>query len=341
MFEKIQSLIQYIKNAQNPLELDQLKAELLGKSGLIAAEFKNLSSLNAEEKITKGQEINQLKNDTLEAIHAKRQELDDIELEKNLQATKIDVTLPAYELLKGSISPISQATEEMLQILARFNFTVADGPNLENDWHNFTALNIDENHPARASHDTFYLDNNLLLRTHTSPVQIRYMKQHKPPFRFVAPGRVYRADYDATHTPMFHQIEGMVIDKNINFAHLKGFLIEFIQCFFEKTDIDLLFRPSFFPFTEPSAEVDIYTKEFGKPLEVLGCGMVHPKVLTNVGIDPEEYQGFAFGLGVERFAMLKYGINDLRKFFEGDARWFKHYNFSSFDVPNFVGGLTR
>ena len=338
--QNIDELINKIPTLQSLTDLEKIKADLLGKSGIITAEFKELGKLNGEEKIAKGQQINKLKNHVELLLNVKKNELQELILEKSLQEETIDITLPCKTTSKGSISPISKAIEEMMHILSRYNFTLSEGPNIENDWYNFTALNIDENHPARAMHDTFYL-NNALLRTHTSPVQIRHMENNKPPFRFIAPGRVYRADYDATHTPMFHQIEGVVIDKNINFAHLKGFLMELIKSFFETSDIEVIFRPSFFPFTKPSAEVDIITKEFAKPLEVLGCGMIHPNVLKNVNIDPNEYQGFAFGLGVERFAMLKYGIDDLRKFFEGDIRWMEHYNFSAFDLSNFVGGLSR
>lgn len=336
----IDELINKIKDTQSLLDLEQVRMELLGKSGLITNQFKELASLSGQEKIAKGQKINEIKTNAESLLSARKKELQKLELKESLLKEAIDISLPHSKITKGSISPVSKAIEEMLHILSRYNFTFSEGPNIENDWYNFTALNIDENHPSRAMHDTFYL-NNALLRTHTSPVQIRHMENNKPPFRFIAPGRVYRADYDATHSPMFHQIEGVVIDKNINFAHLKGFLMELLKSFFEDSEIEVIFRPSFFPFTTPSAEVDIVTKEFSKPLEVLGCGMIHPNVLKNVNIDPNEYQGFAFGLGVERFAMLKYGISDLRKFFEGDTRWMQHYNFSAFDLPNFVGGLCK
>jgi phenylalanyl-tRNA synthetase alpha chain len=230
---------------------------------------------------------------------------------------------------------------ELLEIFVRLGCEVKEGNSIEDDWHNFTALNFPEHHPARQMHDTFYLQDDSLLRTHTSTVQIRSMISGKPPFRFVAPGRTYRSDSDMTHTPMFHQIEALVIDKDLHMGHLKHFVTEFIHQFFERDDMEVRLRPSFFPFTEPSAEVDIRMNSEGKWLEVLGCGMVHPNVLRNCNIDPEEYQGFALGMGVERFAMLKYGIEDLRQFFEGDKRWLDHYSFSAFDVPSFAGGLTR
>ena len=345
--QHIEDLINKIDKIDNLLNLEKIKSDLLGKEGLITKSFKLISQSSKEEKIALGQKINVLKTTTEEKLALKKEYLEEQNLQKQLLAQEIDISLPVAKLVKGSISPISQCLEEMMNIFAQYDFEVADGPNIENEWYNFAALNIDENHPSRASHDSFYFkqktdnDKVMLLRTHTSPVQIRHMNNNKPPFRFIAPGRVYRADYDATHTPMFHQVEGVVIDENITFAHLKSFIMEFVRKFFENSNIEIVFRPSFFPFTEPSAEVDIKTKEFGKFLEVMGCGMVHPSVLTNVGLDPEKYQGFAFGLGVERFAMLKYGINDLRKFFEGDIRWMKHYNFSAFDCPSILGGLTK
>ena len=345
--QEIDELIAKITNIENIQQLEKIKAELLGKEGLITQKFRLISKASNEEKVTLGQKINSLKIITEEKLSQKKEQLDDQKLQAELLAQEIDITLPVKPITKGSVSPISQCLEEMMSIFAQYNFEVAEGPNIENEWYNFSALNIDENHPSRDSHDSFYFkqkadeDKLSLLRTHTSPVQIRYMKNNKPPFRFIAPGRVYRADYDATHTPMFHQVEGVIIDENISFTHFKGFIMEFVRKFFESDSIEIIFRPSFFPFTEPSAEVDIKTKEFGKFLEVMGCGMVHPKVLENVGLDPQKYQGFAFGLGVERFAMLKYGINDLRKFFEGDIRWMKHYNFSAFDCPSILGGLTK
>lgn len=338
--QDINNLIQTIANIESISSLEKIRSELLGKSGVITLKFKILADLSPEARISKGQEINSIKNLAETLLSKKKEELLELELTKSLMAESIDITLTPNKIAKGSISPISKVTEEMLHIFSKYNFTLSEGPSIETDWYNFAALNIDENHPARDMHDTFYL-NNSLLRTHTSPVQIRHMEKNKPPFRFIAPGRVYRADYDATHTPMFHQIEGVVVDKDINFSQLKWFLMDFIKSFFENTDVDIIFRPSFFPFTKPSAEVDIKIKDFAYPLEVLGCGMIHPIILQNVGINPEEYQGFAFGLGVERFAMLKYGINDLRKFFEGDMRWMAHYNFSGFDLSNLVEGLSR
>jgi len=278
----------------------------------------------------------------------------DADLDKRLMSEQIDVTLPAAHEETGYVHPISQTIDEIVGIFGEMGFTVAEGPDIEDDWHNFTALNIPLDHPARQEHDTFYMPGEdgkrKVLRTHTSPVQIRTMTDQEPPIRIIVPGRTYRSDYDATHSPMFHQVEGLVIDKTSHMGHLKGCLIEFCRAFFEVDDLPVRFRPSYFPFTEPSAEVDIgCTREGGEFkighgddwLEILGSGMVNPNVLSNCGIDPNEYQGFAFGLGVERVAMLKYGIPDLRTFFESDLRWLRHYGFRSLEVPGMVGGLVR
>ncbi|WP_425362506.1 phenylalanine--tRNA ligase subunit alpha [Candidatus Tisiphia endosymbiont of Hybos culiciformis] len=337
-----------IESTQSLSELQQIRVELLGKKSLLNQEMKKLGGLEPNDRKKLGEVVNLLKEQVSNLLQAKQTILEEFELNKQLAEEKTDLTIPARQYKKGSIHPITQATEELIQIFAKFGLTIKDGPTIENDWYNFTALNFYEDHPARQMHDTFYLKAKegadtlpLLLRTHTSPIQIRTMQNDKPPFRFIAPGRTYRSDSDMTHTPMFHQIEGLVLDENINMGHLKYLITEFIKDFFEQTNIDIRFRPSFFPFTEPSAEVDIKMQGSDKWLEVLGCGMVHPNVLKNVNIDSEHYQGFAFGLGVERFAMLKYGIKDLRQFFEGDIRWLKHYNFSAFDIPTLAGGLTR
>ena len=334
-----------IELAENSDNLQQIKVLYFGKSGLITEEMKKLGQLAADDRKALGQKINKAKEQIQELIDKRSRILEEKELNIRFEKERIDLTIPAKPIKKGSIHPITQCLEELIQVFSQYGFEVKDGPDIEDDWYNFTALNIDEDHPARQMHDTFYLkktsDKTKLLRTQTSPIQIRTMHSGKPPFRFIAPGRVYRADWDMTHTPMFHQIEGLVIDKNIHMGHLKYVIIDFIRSFFENADIEVQFRPSFFPFTEPSAEVDIRMDKNNKWLEVLGCGMVHPKVLENVGINQKEYQGFAFGLGLDRFAMLKYGIKDLRQFFEGDIRWLNHYNFAALDIPTLAGGLTR
>ncbi len=342
-----------IKEAATLSSLEQIKIEIFGKSGGLQAEMAKMASLSTEEKKEFGKEVNIVKQDLSNLFDHKKEELSKIELELKLQEETQDISLPGRKGKLGKIHPLSQALSEMIEIFANLGFSIEEGPSIEDDWHNFTALNIDENHPARQMHDTFYMQgskNKPLLRTHTSPVQIRSMLNGKPPFRFIAPGRVYRCDWDATHTPMFHQIEGVVVDKAIHMGHLKYLVTEFMKAFFEKEKLDARFRSNFFPFTEPSAEVDIRCSrkanelilgEGNDWLEVMGCGMIHPTVLKNVGVDPEEYQGFAFGLGLERFAMLKYGIADLREFYNGDLRWLNHYGFSSFDLPSISGGLTR
>lgn len=322
-------------------DLQALRSEFLGKSSAINAQMKQLGKASPEERKKIGAEINAAKKQLEQLIADKQQEVQALMLQKRFEKERLDMTIPARKARAGSIHPTTQVMEEMVQVLSRYGFDIKNGPDIENDWYNFTALNIDENHPARQMHDTFYLkQEGKLLRTHTSPIQIRTMENSKPPFCFIAPGRTYRCDSDLTHTPMFHQIEGVLIDRDINMGHLKYLIIDFISEFFEKPT-EVQFRPSFFPFTEPSAEVDIKMNKGDSWLEVLGCGMIHPNVLKNVGLDPNEYQGFAFGLGVERFAMLKYDIRDLRQFFEGNIDWLKHYNFASCDIPNLAGGLTR
>ena len=341
----LQSVTAKIGMAGTSRQLQDLKVEFLGKSSLINQEMKKLGKVSSEERKELGQNINQIKQQIQALIDQQFVVIEKAELKERFLVEKMDLTIPARPARSGSIHPITQCMDELIQVFAKYGFDIKDGPSIEDDWYNFSALNIDENHPARQMHDTFYLkktnENTKLLRTHTSPIQIRTMQNEKPPYRFIAPGRTYRSDSDLTHTPMFHQIEGLVIDKNIHMGHLKHVIIDSIRTFFEQSNIEVQFRPSFFPFTEPSAEVDIKMNKDDKWLEVLGCGMVHPNVLRNVGIDPEEYQGFAFGLGVERFAMLKYGIRDLRGFFEGDMRWLNHYNFSALDIPTLAGGLTR
>ncbi|HEY0325508.1 MAG TPA: phenylalanine--tRNA ligase subunit alpha, partial [Allosphingosinicella sp.] len=288
------------------------------------------------------------------ALADRKAALEAAELDARLVRERIDVTLPVQPATRGSVHPVSQVMDELAEIFADMGFTVSSGPEVETDWYNFTALNVADDHPARAMHDTFYLDETgpdgekMVLRTHTSPVQIRVMTSQKPPIYSVMPGRVYRSDSDATHTPMFHQVEGLVIDKGITLAHLKWTLETFLKAFFERDDIVLRLRPSYFPFTEPSAEVDVgYTIQNGRRvlggsdhwMELLGSGMVHPNVIRNCGLDPDEWQGFAFGCGIDRLAMLKYGMDDLRAFFDGDLRWLRHYGFASLDVPTLSGGV--
>jgi phenylalanyl-tRNA synthetase alpha chain len=342
MLKNQDKILDIITSANDLKQLEELRIHYLGKNGLITSQMKNMASLSIEEKKTFGAQINLFKNTILEAIEKREEFLESKEIENKLALEKIDVTLPIRANNKnGKIHPITQTTQEIIDIFASLGFDLAKGPEIEDDFHNFTALNIPENHPARQMQDTFYLNTpeTMVVRTHTSNVQIRKMMLEKPPFRFIAPGRVYRSESDQTHTPMFHQVEGLCIDKNINMGHLKHCLQEFLKAFFETDDVVIRMRPSFFPFTEPSAEVDIgYRLENGeikigsneKWLEILGCGMVHRKVLENVGINPDEYRGFAFGMGIDRMAMLKYGINDLRKFFESDMRWLNHYGFSFF-----------
>lgn len=334
-------------------ELETLRVALLGKQGSITALLKTLGKMSPDERLVQGPRIQGVREAVTTAIAARKAALDRAELDARLARETIDMTLPADAAPQGSVHPVSQVLDEMAEIFADLGFAVATGPEIEDQWHNFTALNMPESHPARAMHDTFYLkasegEEAKVLRTHTSPVQIRTMMGQEPPIRIIAPGRVYRSDWDATHTPMFHQIEGLVIDKGITLGHLKWTLETFLKAFFERDDIVLRLRPSYFPFTEPSAEVDVgWTMEKGRRvlggsegwMELLGSGMVHPKVIAACGLDPNEWQGFAFGVGVDRLAMLKYGMDDLRPFFEGDARWIKHYGFSALDVPTLSQGV--
>jgi|TARA_Y100000389_G_C17468698_1_gene528205 phenylalanyl-tRNA synthetase alpha chain len=331
-----------IINSLNLKDLEDIRLSFLGKEGLVKNLMKNIKDLTIEEKKKFGSEVNQFKNYITSQIQTKKEVFELKELNDRLKNEKIDVTLPVRKFNKGKIHPISKVISEIEEIFINLGFNVTDGPEIEDDFHNFTALNIPKNHPARQMQDTFYLDqedadhDKLLLRTHTSSVQIRKLQDSKPPLSVISIGKVYRRDSDQTHTPMFHQMEALMIDKNVNMGHLKWVLEEFLKKFFEIDKISMRFRPSFFPFTEPSAELDIgYEKKnnlisiggSNKFLEILGCGMIHPNVLKNVNIDPEEYQGFAFGVGVERLAMLKYGITDLRSFFDSDIRFLKHFGF--------------
>lgn len=307
--------------------LDAIRVEFLGKKGRITDLMKALKDVPAEERPVRGAQINEVKEAIVLLLEEKKSQLEHQALAAKLAEERVDVTLPGRNLGTGTLHPVTKTLERIESIFAQAGFKVVQGPEIEDDWHNFGALNIPETHPARAMHDTFYFDATTLLRTHTSPVQIRTMLSQQPPLRIIAPGRVYRCDSDQTHTPMFHQVEGLVIDKQANFSQLISLLTDFLRVFFEDDALQTRFRPSYFPFTEPSAEVDIATQLFGggRWMEVLGCGMVHPQVLKNVGIDPEEYTGFAFGLGVERLAMLRYGVNDLRMFFENDVRFLKGF----------------
>lgn len=304
--------------------LEQAKARYLGKTGLLTEQLKGLGKLSAEERPAAGAAINRAKQAVEEVINARREALLNAEQAKKLASETIDVTLPGRGKPGGGLHPVTLALQRIEELFRSIGFEVAEGPEIETDFHNFTALNIPDDHPARAMHDTFYVDDAHVLRTHTSPVQIRYMQNKQPPLRIIAPGRVYRVDSDATHSPMFHQVEGLWVDDSVSFANLKGVVQDFLQRFFERDDLQVRFRPSFFPFTEPSAEMDMSWGE--KWLEIGGCGMVHPNVLANVGIDAEKYRGFAFGLGVERLAMLRYGVNDLRLFFENDLRFLKQFS---------------
>ena len=352
-------LLAEIERADTLAGVEELRVGALGKSGVVTALLKTLGAMSPEERLEKGPPIQDLRESVTAAIAARKAALEAEELKARLASERLDMTLPADAAPQGSVHPVSQVMDELAEIFADLGFAVATGPEIEDDWRNFTALNIPETHPARAMHDTFYFPDkdaqgrSMLLRTHTSPVQIRTMTSNPPPIRIIAPGRVYRSDSDATHTPMFHQIEGLVIDKGIHLGHLKWTLETFLKAFFERDDITLRLRPSYFPFTEPSVEVDVgYTIEKGQRviggsgdapgggwMEVLGSGMVHRKVIENCGLDPDEWQGFAFGTGVDRLAMLKYGMNDLRAFFDGDLRWLRHYGFSALDVPTLSGGV--
>jgi phenylalanyl-tRNA synthetase alpha chain len=345
-----------IAAAGDEATLEDLRVQAVGKKGEISLLMRELGKMSPEERQTAGPALNALKDEINSALSAKKAALEDAALDERLRGEWLDVTLPGRPRRMGTIHPISQVTEEVTAIFADMGFSVAEGPQIDTDWYNFDALNIPGHHPARAEMDTFYMhraegDNRPphVLRTHTSPVQIRSMEKHGAPIRVIAPGRVYRADYDQTHTPMFHQVEGLAIDKDISMANLKWVLEEFVKAYFEVDDVELRFRASHFPFTEPSAEVDIRcsweggTLKVGEGddwLEILGSGMVHPKVLQNAGVDPNEWQGFAFGMGIDRIAMLKYGIPDLRAFFDSDLRWLRHYGFAALDVPTLHGGLS-
>jgi phenylalanyl-tRNA synthetase alpha chain len=305
-------------------ELEQVKARYLGKEGSLTVLLKGLGKLSAEERPAAGARINQVKQGIEAALQQRRDALQQNRLAQKLAAESLDVTLPGRGIGGGGLHPVTRTLERIEQLFHSLGFAAASGPEIESDFYNFTALNIPENHPARAMHDTFYIDPQNVLRTHTSPVQVRYMEDHQPPLKIISTGRVYRVDSDATHSPMFHQVEGLWVDEHISFANLKGVVQDFLQRFFEQDDLQVRFRPSFFPFTEPSAEMDMSWN--GGWLEIGGCGMVHPNVLKHVNIDSEKYLGFAFGLGVERLAMLRYGVNDLRLFYESDLRFLKQFN---------------
>ena len=320
----IQTAGSEIDSADDLGALDAVRVSYLGKKGALTVRLKELSQLPADERPAAGQEINRAKQEIQHRIGAKRETLEGEALAKRLVDDAVDVTLPGRGYGLGGRHPVSRAMSRIEKIFRNAGFGVRSGPEIENDYHNFTALNIPENHPARAEHDTFYFPGGMLLRTHTSPVQIRSMKEEGVPIRIIAPGRVYRCDSDQTHTPMFHQVEGLVIDRNITFANLKAVLHQFVESFFER-DAELRFRASYFPFTEPSAEVDVLWEK-GKWLEILGCGMVHPNVLRDAGVDPEEFTGYAFGIGIERLAMLRYGVSDLRTFFDNDLRFLRQFH---------------
>ena len=333
-------------------EINEIKLNLFGKKGLVSSQFKRIGSIAESERKKFASDLNIIKDELQDMINLKMNEVENTEINKKLEKEKVDITLPERSFIRGKIHPVSQTIDEISSIFSEIGFSVEEGPDVENEYNNFTALNTPDNHPARDMHDTFYLDEEKqnLLRTHTSPVQIRTMLKDKPPFKIIAPGRTYRSDSDQTHAPMFHQVEGLHIDKDINMGHLKGCLNYFIKEFFEVDKIKMRFRPSHFPFTEPSAEVDIgYEMKGGKIvigegdqwLEILGCGMVHPNVLKNVKVDPSKFQGYAFGIGIDRLAMLKYGINDLRSFFDCDYRWLNHFGFDPLDVPTNYRGLSR
>ena len=312
-----------IEGVSDIAALDEIRVKYLGKKGFFTEQMKGLGALSAEERPAAGAVINQAKQQVQDALNARREALEIAVLNQKLAAETIDVSLPGRRIENGGLHPVTRTIERIERLFGEMGFKVARGPEIEDGFHNFDALNIPAHHPARTDHDTFYFNPDLMLRTHTSGVQIRTMEHQQPPIRIIAPGRVYRNDYDMTHTPMFHQVEGLLVDEHASFTELKGILHDFLRNYFEE-DLTIRFRPSYFPFTEPSAEVDVMGKN-GKWLEVLGCGMVHPNVLRSVGIDPERYTGFAFGMGVERFAMLRYGVSDLRSFFENDVRFLRQF----------------
>jgi phenylalanyl-tRNA synthetase alpha chain len=356
-----------VARATSVSEVEDLRVRYLGKKGAITEQLKALGTLAPEQRRSEGERINAARDALATALAARKAELEAAALEARLASEALDLTLPAPDAPRGAVHPVSQVMDELAEIFADLGFAVASGPEIEDDWHNFTALNMPESHPARAMHDTFYFPNSapgspsaagsegrrMLLRTHTSPVQVRTLMAQGAPVRIIAPGRVYRSDSDATHTPMFHQVEGLVIDRDIHLGHLKWTLETFLRAFFERDDIVLRLRPSYFPFTEPSVEVDVgYALEQGRRvvggsgdepghqwMELLGSGMVNPRVLAFCGLDPEQWQGFAFGVGVDRLAMLKYGMSDLRAFFDGDLRWLRHYGFAALDVPTLSAGV--
>ncbi len=344
-----------IDAAGDDAALEQVRVAALGKKGAISELLKTLGGMSPDDRKVHGPLINGLRDRVAAALAQRKSVLEASALDRQLEAERVDVTLPPAPEMAGRIHPVSQALDEMIQIFADMGFALAEGPDVEHDDYNFTKLNIPPEHPARQMHDTFYMAEQSdgtrpLLRTHTSPVQVRTMLAQKPPIRVIVPGRVYRMDSDQTHTPMFHQIEGLVIDETTHMGHLKWCLEEFCRAFFEVKSVTMRFRPSYFPFTEPSAEVDIQCDRSGNEirfgegndwLEILGCGMVHPRVLEMCGIDPTRYQGFAFGMGLDRLAMLKYGIPDLRAMFDSDLRWLKHYGFAALDIPSLAGGLAR
>jgi phenylalanyl-tRNA synthetase alpha chain len=349
-------LLKQVEGAADETALESVRVSALGKKGAVSELLKTLGTMTPEERKQKGPLINGLRDKIQSAIASKKESLVEAALEQRLSAERVDITLPVQEgpETRGRIHPISQVIDELTAIFADMGFAIAEGPDIETDYYNFTALNFPVGHPAREMHDTFFLapdhkGERKVLRTHTSPVQIRTMKAQQPPIRVIIPGRTYRHDSDQTHTPMFHQVEGLVIDTSSNIAHMKWVLEEFCKAFFEVDQVKMRFRPSFFPFTEPSAEVDIQCSRQGGEIrfgegndwmEILGCGMVHPNVLKNCGLDPDKYQGFAWGLGIDRIAMLKYGMPDLRPFFEADVRWLNHYGFRPLDLPTLAGGLT-
>ncbi len=345
-----------IDTANDEAALETIRVGVLGKKGSLSAQMKTLGKMTPDERAIMGPALNALKAKVTEAITTKREVLQDIAIAERLASEKVDVTLPVRPSPAevGRIHPISQVVDEITAIFADMGFAIAEGPDVETDYYNFTALNFPEGHPAREMHDTFFFNpdengNRKVLRTHTSPVQIRTMETQKPPIRIAIPGKTYRQDSDVTHTPMFHQLEGLVVDKTANIANLKWVLEEFCKAFFEVPSLNMRFRPSFFPFTEPSLELDIQCDRSGTEvkfgegndwLEILGCGMVHPNVLRYGGLDPDEYQGFAWGMGIDRIAMLKYGMPDLRAFFDADVRWVNHYGFRPLDMPTLLGGLS-
>jgi phenylalanyl-tRNA synthetase alpha chain len=345
----ISDIQQQIAAAESLDAVETLRVALLGKQGSITGLLKTLGGMTPEQRQVEGPRLNGLREAATAAIATRKASLESAALEARLASERLDLSLPASDAPRGTVHPVSQVMDELAEIFADMGFAVAEGPEIEDDWHNFTALNIPETHPARAMHDTFYFPDGKLLRTHTSPVQIRTMTTQQPPLRIIAPGRVYRSDSDATHTPMFHQIEGLVIDEGIHLGHLKWTLETMLRAFFERDDIVLRLRPSYFPFTEPSVEVDVgFSWKDGRRIlggdenwmELLGSGMVHPRVLANCNIDATRYSGFAFGVGVDRLAMLKYGIDDLRAFFDGDLRWLRHYGFAALDVPTLSRGIS-